>query len=183
MRFTVLSTAIAVAVGGVFISSSHARDFVSAVPSYAQGTFATVGGEQYVQTNSAIGKPAPIVGAGGAFAGILSPFNPHFEQNQLVAFGLGGHVTLQFPQAMGVTGTPQVGIFTSTSFVDASFPNGSTGANATTASMDEYGVQRTAIVEVAKMLGDFRSLGRVVFDDPNNYYANATGPYQFPAPV
>ena len=41
---------------------------------------------------------------------------------------------------------------------------------------------RTAIVEVARTNGNFHSLGRIVFDDPTNYYANATGPYQFPAP-
>jgi len=181
MRLISLSAAAFVAVGG-FVSTTRAGDFASSVSDYAEGTFLTVAGQHYTQTSAALGKPSPIVGAGGAFAGILSPFNGHYEQNELVGFGLAGHITLQFPQAVGVTGSPQIGLFTSAAFVDQDYPNGSTGANTNTGAMDEYGAQRTAIVEVAKTPNDFRSLGRVTLDDPTNYYANATAPYQFPAP-
>ncbi|CAN5670967.1 hypothetical protein BH09PLA1_BH09PLA1_26210 [soil metagenome] len=181
MRLFLLSAAISVGLAG-FGSSSRAGDFVSAVPSYSEGSFATVGGSHFTTTSAALNKPGPIVGAGSGFDGVLTPFNSHFEVDHLVAFGLGGNITLQFPTAMGVTGTPQIGIFTNAAFVDANYPNGFAGATATTGAMDEYGAERTARVEVAKTPGDFRSLGRVVFDDPSNYYANANGPYQYPAP-
>lgn len=174
--------AAALAAVGRFVSISRAGDFASSVTDYAEGTFLTVAGEHYTQTGAALGKPAPIVGGGTAFAGILSPFNAHYQTDQLVGFGLAGHITLQFPQAVGVTGSPQVGIFTAAAFVDQDYPNGNTGATAMTGAMNEYGAERTAIIEVGKTPNDFRSLGRIVLDDPTNYYANATGPYQFPAP-
>ncbi|MBC8108040.1 MAG: hypothetical protein H7Z14_15740 [Anaerolineae bacterium] len=185
MRFVSLSTAVSISMmGGLagFSSSSRGGDFVSAVPNYNQGTFATVGGATYTTIASALGKPAPIVGAGSGFDGVLSPFNSHFEVDDLIAFGLGGDITLRFPSAIPVTGTPQIGIITNATFVDANYPNGATGGTTTTSAMDEFGAERTAIVEVAKSGGDFVSLGRIVIDDPANYYANATNPYQFPAP-
>jgi hypothetical protein len=141
-----------------------------------------VSGEQYTDTNAVIGQPQPLVGAGTAFVGVLTPFNAHYEQDNLAAFGLGGNITLQFAQPMSVTGTPQIGIFTAASFVDEDYPNGSTGTTATTAAMDEFGAERSAIVEVASHTGVFQSLGRFVFANPTNYYANATDPYQYPAP-
>ena len=82
---------------------------------------------------------------------------------------------------MPVTGTPQVGVFTNAALVDTAFPSGAAGAVAATYAADEYG-ERTAVVEVASDLSDFRSLGRFVFDSPTNAFANATDPYQFPTP-
>src|SRR5262245_41244190 len=139
------------------VSISPAGDFVSSVTDFAEGTFATVSGEHYVQSNAALGKPGAIVGAGTAFAGVLSPFNSHYETDHLIGFGLGGHITLQFPQSIGVTGAPQIGIFTSAAFVDADYPNGNTGAATNTGALDEYGAERTAVIEVAKNPLDFRS--------------------------
>lgn len=165
-----------------FISPAHAGEFVSAVPDYTEGTFATVGGTHYTDTSGAVGQPSPIVGAGTAFAGILSPFEAHYQTDQLVAIGRGGTITLQFAQPMAVTGSPQIGIFTKISLLDMDYPNGSAGAVATTDAMGEFGAERTAVVEVASHANDFHSLGRVFFDDPTNYYANATSPYQFPSP-
>jgi hypothetical protein len=113
---------------------------------------------------------------------VLTPFNSHYEADQLVAIGRGGTITLQFAQPTAITGTQQIGIFTKISLLDMDYPNGSAGAVATTDSMGEFGAERTAIVEVASHSNDFHSLGRVIFDDPTNYYTNATSPYQFPAP-
>jgi hypothetical protein len=160
----------------------QAGEFVSAVTDYNEGTFATVSGQQYADTSAVIGQPQPLVGAGTAFVGVLTPFNAHYEQDQLAAFGLGGNITLQFSQPMSVTGQPQIGIFTNAAFVDEDYPNGSTGTTATTTAMDEFGAERSAIVEVASHTGVFQSLGRFVFANPTNFYANATGPYQYPAP-
>lgn len=161
---------------------SRAGEFVSAVTDYNEGTFATVSGDQYTDTSAVIGQPQPIVGAGTAYLGVLTPFNAHYEQDDLAAFGLGGNITLQFAQPMSVTGAPQIGIFTSAAFVDEDWPNGSTGSNATTTAMDEFGAERSAIVEVASHAGVFQSLGRFVFDIPTNFYANVTDPYQYPGP-
>jgi hypothetical protein len=113
---------------------------------------------------------------------VLSPFEAHFATSELTAIGRGGSITLQFAQPMGVTGTPQIGIFTKISLLDMDYPNGATGAAARTDSTDEFGAERTAIVEVASHSNDFHSLGRVIFDDVANAYANATSPYQFPVP-
>src|SRR4051794_26897146 len=54
-----------------FVSPAHAAEFVSAVPNYTEGSFATVSGTHYTATSGALGQPSPIVGAGTAFAGIL----------------------------------------------------------------------------------------------------------------
>lgn len=165
-----------------FVCHSRAAEFVSSVSGYTEGSFATVGGTHYTSTGAAIGQPSPIVGAGTAFAGVLSPFEAHYQTDQLVAFGRGGAITLQFAQPMAVTGTPQIGIFTKISLMDMDYPNGGAGSVAMTDAMNEFGAERTAVVEVASHANDFHSLGRVIFDDPTNYYANATSPYQFPAP-
>jgi len=164
---------------GSFISPAFA-DFASSVTGFSEGSFATVSGTHYNNLAGAVGKPSPIVGNGTAFPGVLSPYEAHYQTPELTAFGRGGSITLQFPQALPVSGTPQIGIFTKLSLVDPAFDP--TPTTADTDQMDEFGAERTAIVEVASNPNDFRSLGRVVFDDPTNYFANATNPYQFPAP-
>jgi hypothetical protein len=56
-----------------------------------------------------------------------------------------------------------------------------TAANpAHTGAFDEYGAERTALVEVAATPGNFVTVGRIKFDKPANAFANATGPYDFP---
>ena len=156
--------------------------FASGVPQFAEGDFRTFAGTHYTTTGAALGAPSPVVGAETAFAGVLSPFNSHYETDELVAFGRGGSLTLQFAQPVAVTGAPQIGIFTSAALVDAAFPDGSAGPSARTYAADEYG-ERTAVVEVASDLADFRSIGRVVFNAPTNAFADATGPYQYPPPA
>ena len=54
-------------------------------------------GEKYIRT---LGQPDPIVGAGSGFPGILTPFESHYEPTDLLAFGLGGNLTMQFSQPM-----------------------------------------------------------------------------------
>ncbi len=125
-------------------TESRAGEFVSAVTNYNEGTFATVTGAQYNDlTDATLGQPNPIVGAGSGFPGILTPFESHYEQTDLLAFGLGGNLTMQFAQPMAVTGTPQIGVFTSAAFVDDDYPNGSTGTATQTDSMNEFGRRRT----------------------------------------
>jgi hypothetical protein len=178
-RFTAGLLVLFPAVAGPSVAS--AAQFASGVPQFVEGDFKTFTGAHYANTGAALGAPSPVVGADTAFAGILSPFNSHYSTNELVGFGRGGSLTLEFGQAVPVTGTPQIGIFTNTALVDAAYPAGSADAVAKTYAADEYG-ERTAVVEVASSPSDFRSLGRVVFNAPTNFFADATGPYQFPAP-
>ena len=155
--------------------------FASGVPQFVEGDFRTFTGTHYTATGAALGAPSPVVGADTAFAGVLSPFNSHYDTGELVGFGRGGGITLEFARPAAVTGAPQVGVFTNAALVDADYPAGSAGATARTYAADEYG-ERTAVVEVASDPSDFRSLGRVVFNAPTNAFADATGPYQYPTP-
>lgn len=163
-------------------AASGEAQFASGVPQFVEGNFRTFTGTHYTTTGAALGAPSPVVGADTAFAGILSPFNSHYDTDELVGFGRGGSITLQFAQPVVVTGTPQIGIFTNAALVDAAFPEGSAGPAATTYAADEYG-ERTAVVEVASNPSDFRSLGRFVFNAPTNAFSDATGPYQYPPPA
>ena len=169
------------AVAGALAPSAAPAQFVQSVPEYVEGNFRTFTGTRYPDTNAVLGAPSPVVGAETAFAGVLSPFNPHYETDELLGLGLGGRISLDFGRAVPVTGGPQVGIFTNAALVDAGFPTGSPGAAAKTYAADEYG-ERTAVVEVASDPSDFRSLGRFVFNAPTNAFANAADPYQFPPP-
>ena len=163
------------------VAAEAPAQFVQSVPEYVEGDFRTFTGTRYPDTGAALGAPSPVVGAEQAFAGVLSPFNPHYETDELLGLGLGGRITLDFGSAVPVTGGPQVGIFTNAALVDTAFPTGSPGAVAETYAADEYG-ERTAVVGVASDLSDFRSLGRFVFNAPTNAFANAADPYQFPPP-
>ena len=159
-----------------------AVQFASGVSQYTEGDFRTVPGTHYTNVGAALGAPSSVVGAETAFAGILSPFNSHYETDQLVGFGRGGTITLRFAQPVAVTGGPQVGVFTNAALVDAAFPAGATGPTARTYAADEYG-ERTAVVEVASDPSDFRALGRFVFNAPTNAFADASDAYEFPPPA
>jgi hypothetical protein len=163
--------------------AAGAAQFAASAPQYTMGNVYTASGAVYASPLAALGSPAPIVGATTAFAGVLSPFNPHYETNQLVAIGRGGSITLGFASPVPVTAEREIGVFTSASFIDADYPNGTAPTPAQSAASVEYGARRTAVVEVAGPAGGFVSLGRVVFDTPTNYYASASSPYQYPAPA
>jgi hypothetical protein len=130
----------------------------------------------------ALGPPPAVVSPGTAFAGVHSPFNAAFAEEDLVVFGRGGSITLQLATPVAVGAGPEVGVFTSAGLPDQDFPNGLAADPARTFAFEEYGAERTAVVEVAQTPGNFVSVGRVTFDIPTNYYANATSPYQFPPP-
>jgi hypothetical protein len=161
--------------------ASAAATFAAAVTDYTMGNvFIASPGVVYNNTAAALGAPNPIVGS-GAFAGNLSPFNAHYETSDLVAIGRGGAITLQLASPIPVGAGPEIGVVTNAYFADVS-PGftGTAQSPAHTAAFDEYGAERTAVVEVAATPGNFVSLGRVKFDKPANAFANATGPYDFP---
>lgn len=166
-------------------SSASAVIYSNLAPAggYAPGSvFIASPGVTYSNPLAAIGAPAPTVGAGTAYESILSPFNPAYETTHLVAFGRGGYLTLGFAAPVAITAGREIGVYTNASFYDDAYPAGTVPNPAQTAARVEYGAERTAIVEVAATPGNFVSLGRVAFDQPTNYFANATDPYAAIAP-
>ncbi len=161
---------------------ASAANFVSEVTSYTTGDIFIADDTSFADTSAAIGSPAPTIGS-GVYETILNPFNPPFENTNLVAIGRGGSITMRFGQAVPVNGETKVGIFTAVGLWDVDYPNGAYDVYARSFAYQEYLAERTAIVEVGDSAGNFVSLGRITFDDPTNYYANSTSGSQFPAPA
>jgi hypothetical protein len=179
-----LTAATLAALPAASAAAASNASFATAVTDYTMGNvFIAAPNTTYNQTAAAVGAPNPIVGS-GAFAGNLSPFNSHYETSDLVAIGRGGSITLQFGSAVPVISGPELNVVTNVYLVDAGdFMAGTSGtasSPARTSAFDEYGAERTALVEVATTPGDWRTVGRVKFDKPANAYASATGPYDFP---
>lgn len=166
------------------VPTARAATFASSVPdnSYTTGNVFIASGQSYADPTAALAAPEPIVGADTAFAGVLSPFNAHYSPENLVAIGRGGSITLRYQNPVPVVAGPEVGVFTNASFPDFDYPNGLAPDPIQTSAVQEYGAERTAVVEVADALGNFYNVGRFTFDEPTNYFANATSPFQFPAP-
>lgn len=162
--------------------SALAANFVASVTSHVPGSVFVASGDTYNNTSAVVGKPGGIVDPTSAWASALTPFSPHYTTDELLAVGLGGSVTLQFQTPVPVNGQTKVAVYTNAGMFDSPFGAGKS-LNNHTATHYEYGAERTALVEVGDANGNFVSLGRVIFDDPSNYYANATDPYQFPAPT
>lgn len=156
-------------------------EFAGAVYQFEQGTV-LMGepGTTYDTPAAAVGAPNRIAGASIGFPGPVTPFNPPFEQSEVVAIGLGGSLTLELATPVSVGGGTQVGIFTTAGLNDPTF-SGVAEAVARTFAGTEFAADRTAIVEVASEPGNFVSLGRFVFNAPTQAYANQDSPYDFPA--
>jgi hypothetical protein len=171
MRHAILGLAALCAASGMVLGSTP--EYASSAVSYTRGTVVVTGGDTaFADPTAATGPVNPIVGAGSGFPGLLGPFNPQFSSSEMVALGLGGSLTLQFAQPVAVSGTPQIGVFTSAGLVDVNFPAGDAGTPAQTFTDQEFGAERSAIVSVGSSLSDMHSLGRVVFSAPANYYSN-----------
>jgi hypothetical protein len=169
--------------------TARAAVFAQYVPgSYTQGTI-------YLDTSgdidtydmsfndpTVIGDPTASPTAGltdldYGYPEIISPFDPPADADQLVTIGSGGSITLQFPQPIHVAAsTPIVGVFTGIGFFDSQYPNGVNYSPAQT-----FDTQ-SAVVSVSCNGTNWVSLGLQNFTVPENYYANASNPYQFPAP-
>jgi hypothetical protein len=125
-----------------------------------------------------LGVPQGLTGASSGDPGVVSPFDPPFDADQLLLIGPGGQVTLQFPQPVAVNSEPAVGVFINAGIADHSFPNGIAGNPAST-----LGANQTPTVSVSTDGVNFVSLGTQTFNIPQNYYQNATGPYATSAPA
>lgn len=164
MRSKAIATALMLMAG-----SAGAAEFATSVVSYSPGTYAG----SLTTTSAAVGAPGAIVGAGSGFDSILSPFNPHYEPSQIVGIGKGGHLTVRLAHPMQVTAGREVGIFTNLGLVDVSYPN---GVNSTPASTFNP-LPRAGDVEVSIDGTTFFPAGRITFESPTNYFANASSPY------
>ena len=168
---TLLAAATVTAIAG-----TASAEFATAVQSFNQGTVAFAGsGSTYSDATKATGQPNRITGFGP-----VTTFNPPYEPSEIVAVGLGGQITLELPAAVPVTpGSLQVGIFHAAGLNDPSFSSQAESPARTFAGR-EFGADRTAVVEVADVLGNFKSLGRVVFTQSTQGFANQTDGYSYP---
>ena len=167
----------------------HAALFAQYLPgSYTQGTIYTdtTGDidsyDMSFNNPSVVGDPTAAANAGltdidFGFPEIITPFNPPADADQLVTIGSGGSITLQFPQPINVAASaPTVGVFTGIGFFDSQYPNGVNYSPTQT-----FDTQ-SAVVSVSADDKNWVSLGFQNFTVPENFYANAANPYQFPAP-
>jgi hypothetical protein len=183
-RRAVFAAAAAAVVGATGFARVASAEFVGSVQSFTQGAvnFANPA-SQYSAPAAALGQPNRIAGVSVGFAGPVTPFNPPFEENELVAVGLGGSITLELTSPIPVNGanSVHVGVFTAAGLNDPSF-SGQAESTARTFAGAEYGADRTAVIEVASALGDFKSLGRVTLANPTPGFSNHSTPYDFPTP-
>jgi len=101
--------------------------FASTVISYSQG----VGAGSYSQPGSALGAPTRITGESLGYPGATTPFNPAFEEDEIVTIGRGGHLTIAFDHDVTNDALNPYGIdlliFGNSFFSDDAFPNGVAG--------------------------------------------------------
>ena len=154
------------------LKNAAATTFASTVVAYEAGNIANAGNPQ-----AALGQPGRVAGAGTQFAGILSPFNPHYEDNQIVQLGEGGSITLQLARfAVTTSQTPEIGIFTNTGISDTSWPAGIAGDNLELPGAT-FGID-SALLEVSDDGANWINLGLIRFDQPSSAFTNAASPYQ-----
>jgi hypothetical protein len=177
-----LSFSIVVPLAAAGMVQPARGEFATSVQSFTQGTVGFADGvSTYNNSAAATGQPNRIAGASIGFPGAVTPFNPPFEQGEVVSVGTAGQITVELPSLVAVSGGGllQVGIFTTAGLNDPTF-SGQAESAAQTFAGQEYGADRTAIVEVADTLGNFKSLGRIVFTQPTQAFSNQTDPYMAP---
>lgn len=162
-----------------FVSLSQAARFASQVVDYSPGDI----GAAFTDPSASLGAPGAIVGSGSGFDSILSPFNGHYESTEMSGIGLGGSITFGFDSPISLVNGREFGVFTNAGLFDSNYPHGGASSPARTLDQDFYFARRSAKIEVATTPDDFHDLGRFILDLPSNFYANATSPYQFPAPA
>jgi hypothetical protein len=172
------------------VQAAHAAVFATySSGSYTQGTIYsdTMGDidtdDMAFNDPTVVGDPTTSPTAGitdldyGA-PGIICPFNPPADTDQLVTVGSGGTITLQFPKPINVlSSAPTVGVFTAAGLIDNDYPNGQATDPATLFSNPE-----SAVVSVSANGSTWVSLGVQNFNIPENFFTNATSPYQVTAP-
>jgi hypothetical protein len=135
------------------------------------------------QAQTILGNTPGMTGLPGAtnpayvYPGIVSPFDPPYDTDQLVAVGVGGQITVKFNQPVSVGSGASIGVFSSVGLADNNYPVGVASDPATTLST------QTAVVSVSADNIHWYSLGVQSFDIPENYYLNAVTPYDAAPPA
>jgi hypothetical protein len=158
------------------IHSAHAAMFAQYVDgTYTLGTvpsYLTSFNDPTVLNNTPQGE----TGVPDGFPGVVSPFNPPFDNSQIVLIGLGGGVTVHFATPVSAANSPAIGIFSNVGLIDSNYPAGQADNPA-----DIFG-GGSAVVSVSADGSLWKNLGIVNFTMPENYYLNA-GPYDLAAPA
>ncbi len=106
---------------------SFADDYAHAVVSYSPGTNPAAG---FSNPAMALGAPARVTGESYE-PGVVSPFNPAFEVDELVSIGAGGSLVLSFDPPLTNDGANPFGtdfiVFGNSFFSDIQHPNGVVG--------------------------------------------------------
>ena len=106
------------------------------------------------------------------FGGVISPFNPPYQTNDIVSIGENGHLTLRLSNyAIPQAGSREIGVFTNAGLADFDYPNGKADGGPFTFGVD------SALVEVSENGTSWVSLGNVTFDIPANAYTDLTDPF------
>jgi hypothetical protein len=123
------------------------------------------------------GPTAGLTDLDFGFPEIISPFDPPADADQIVTVGYGGQITLKFPQSIKAQNSaPTLGVFTAVGLIDSQYPDG-----VATDPAQVFGTE-SAFVSVSADGHTWVSLGLQNLNNPQNYYTNATSPYQLPAP-
>ncbi len=169
-----------------FALCAHARaQYSGAVVNYDPGTLINSewdNGAPFNNPDAVLGAPTGIVSNFGYFPdNVYSPFNPHDEATALTGIGAGGVLTLRLQNYVAVSpGQDEIGVWSSVGLLDASYPNGQAGAQASTISPPA-----SAVVSVSQNGINWVTLNNgnpITFGMPGNYYVNA-GPYDPTAPA
>ncbi len=164
---------LAFAGAGLLLGSPVVFGGVTAVSvdEYTAGDFTNFSSEVgYTNTSAALGTLQGDTGFGA-----LTPFNPAFSKNQIIAVGEGGQLTLHLGQPLTTAGGPNLGVFSNNGIQDASGNgSGKAGAPAVTFNDPDH---PEAIVSVSQNGLSFVTLNNgnpILFANPGNYYLDQT---------
>ena len=164
----VLAAAATLALAG----SASAAVFADRVVSYDPGDARP----DLRDATAALGAPSPVVGAGTAFAGRLSPFNPHFEPGEVVQIGVGGQLTLGLSAPVAVGPGKRIGVVENVGLgYDFANDRPNADANGTGFGADAGFVSVSADGQTFVGLDGAASPTLVSFDLPANAYQNVEG--------
>ena len=159
--------------GGVVASPVRATVFASSyVPSLTSGL---VSG--FNDPTAALGPPRGVNGVALGFPGVLDPFNPAFEEQDIVQLGADGILTLQFPNFVNVGSGLEVGVVSNNLLEDASYPNGVNSNPAVVFGSNNVGGGQAEVL-VSDDGVNFHSIGVQTFAEPANFYQDVQSAYQ-----
>jgi hypothetical protein len=126
----------------------------------------------YQTLAAAINPPQGYTGtdAGYDFPGVVTPFNPEYDYDQITVLGQGDSIELQFPVTVKPTGGLDIGVFTNVGLNDSDWPDGIADNPA-----DLFSNPNNAVVQVSGDGTHWVALNGgnpVAFTIPTDYYSN-----------